>query len=131
MSQSSPIAIVTESAERVYVDETRDTVQSPPLVASAERATVEASPIALPTDTTSSAPAVTEAASESHDDRVAAQRGLPPIRIPSLSTAFVPLRALTSRRVVLGALVVAALSLAVAAAAVIWAFGVARAPGTL
>lgn len=60
---------------------------------------------------------------EAHDDRVAAERGVAPIRVPTRSTAFVPLRAVSSRQLVIGSISIAAVSLCVAAGAIVWARG--------
>jgi hypothetical protein len=93
----------------------RDTIEAPPLFTTADRATIEATPIALPEDKTSSAPAIAAG------DKIARQRGLPPIRIPTKSTAFVALHGMASRRLVIVALAVALAGLAIGASAVIWA----------
>ncbi len=96
-------------------NDTRDTVEAPPLFKAADRATIEATPIALPEDKTSSAPAITAG------DKIARQRGLPPIRVPTKSTAFVALHGMSSRRLVILALAVAFLGVAIGTSAVIWA----------
>ena len=97
------------------VNEKHDTIEAPPLCIVPDRSTIEAVPIALPDDKTSSAPTITAG------DKIARQRGLPPIRIPTKSTAFVALRGMSSRRLLIAALAVAFLGVAIGATAVIWA----------
>ncbi len=150
VTSESVKAVITESAEAVYINERRDTIEAPPL------SLVKVEPIAAKSDTTESvavrideptAPAVVaepvaeavtdaptdavavvtepiaEAATDAHDDRVAAERGVAPIRVPTRSTAFVPLRAISSRKIVIGSISIAAVSLCVAAGAIVYARG--------
>jgi hypothetical protein len=54
-------------------------------------------------------------------DKIAEERGLAPLRFPKLSQAFIPLRRMGSRKLVVGSLAFAGVCTAVSVGAVLWA----------
>lgn len=171
--EPAPQAVITESAEAIYVNDRKDTVEAPPLAVAAVACDIPTMPaievtpppmvVVIPPLEAEAAPAaaaapVTEAAGlaldatvpveqakherdeeprkvDTHSDEraiaaakatadmIAAERGVAPIRVPSVSQAFVALRVPSARKLVAGSLTVAGISIGIAVAAVIWARG--------
>jgi hypothetical protein len=142
---SAPVAVITESAEPVYINERHDTTEAPPLVRELlerELTVKTAAPSAAPVHERPTEPTVPlngrdaatvkmnalEIANLTADaraadeppahDKVAQQRGFVPLRVRARTAAV---RATSSQRIVLTSAIVAVVSIAIATAAIVWA----------
>jgi hypothetical protein len=123
------VAVVTEDAEPIYVNEKRDTEANPPLVPSATPTTIDETPTDAVTATTRME-AFELPAEPVTTDAVAVERDIETVGEPSVreSRPEIPQRAPRSRRVVVAAMSFASVCLGVTVGTIVWANGAAAQP---
>jgi hypothetical protein len=117
LSCGAAVAVVTEEAEAIYVNEKRDTEASPPMAI--ETRDTEASPSMVIEKSDSE----TSSSAEPRKVSISLERGIKPIALPYVreSMPVIPQGMPSSRRVVLASMTFAAVCLAVGGAAIVWA----------
>jgi hypothetical protein len=117
VSCGAAVAVVTEEAEAIYVNEKRDTEASPPMAI--EKRDTEASPSMVIEKSDSE----TSSSAEPRKVSISLERGIKPIALPYVreSMPVIPQGMPSSRRVVLASMTFAAVCLAVGGAAIVWA----------